>query len=176
MEEQKEIFHAEASDEMDEISRRKFLTTMLGLTGSAIALSLATPLAGYALAPAMKKEKVEFIEIGSIANFKTGEPIKVDFEFTKKDGWVETKQKRSVWVVKKDENNITVFSPNCTHLGCGYNWDAASKQFKCPCHGAVFSMDGEIIAGPPPRPLDRYETKIADGKLLIGKLIQAEEA
>lgn len=158
----------------DEINRRQFLTTMLGLTGSVIGLSLAVPLTGYALSPAMVKEKTEFVPIGSVADFKVGEPIKVNYSFRKKDGWVETEVKKSAWVVKKDDNNLTVFSPNCTHLGCGYSWDAASKQFKCPCHGAVFSLEGEVVAGPPPRPLDRFETKVAEGKVLIGKLLEGE--
>lgn len=158
----------------EEINRRKFLTTMLGLTGSVIGLSLSVPLVGYALSPALVKEKTDFVPIGSIADYKAGEPTKVNYSYKKKDGWVDTEVRKSAWVVKKDDNNITVFSPNCTHLGCGYAWDSAAQQFKCPCHGAVFSVEGEILAGPPPRPLDRFETKVAEGKLFIGKLVQGE--
>jgi len=28
-----------------------------------------------------------------------------------------------------------------------------------PCHNSLFSIDGRVLAGPAPRPLDRYETK-----------------
>lgn len=157
-----------------EMDRRKFLTTMLGVSGGTIALTMGVPLAGYALSPAMKKEKVEWISIGGLADIKTGEPTKVNYSFEKSDGWVKGEVKKTAWVVKKNENDILVFSPYCTHLGCGYNWDPGSKQFKCPCHGAVFTMEGDIVSGPQPRPLDRYETKVADGKLAIGKLIIAE--
>ncbi|MBN2146953.1 MAG: Rieske 2Fe-2S domain-containing protein, partial [Anaerolineales bacterium] len=37
----------------------------------------------------------------------------------------------------------------------------------CPCHDAAFAIDGGIIHGPQPRPLDEYEYKIEDGNLLI---------
>ena len=159
------------SDEMD---RRRFLITMLGMTGGAIAMLFAVPLTGYALSPAMTKEKVEWKVVGNIADFKTGEPMQVKYSFEKIDGWVKNKVSASAWIVKKSETDVIVFSPNCTHLGCGYNWDPAKKAFFCPCHGAIFGPEGEIVSGPQPRPLDRYETKIADGQLQIGKLIISE--
>ncbi len=58
--------------------------------------------------------------------------------------------------------------PICTHLGCAYHWDDPSHTFICPCHTSVFSIDGKVLSGPAPRPLDRYMTKIDDGKLEIG--------
>ncbi|MHB8170392.1 MAG: QcrA and Rieske domain-containing protein [Thermincolia bacterium] len=158
----------------DEMDRRKFLTTMVGMTGGAIAMIFAVPLTGFALSPAMKKEKVEWITIGKIADFKVGEPIQVKYSFEKIDGWVQQKVSATAWVNKKSDMDVLVFSPNCTHLGCGYKWEAAKKSFYCPCHGAMFGPEGEIITGPQPRPLDRYETKIADGQLQIGKLIKSE--
>jgi len=158
----------------EDMDRRRFLITLLGMTGGAIALTFGVPLTGYALSPAMKKEKIDWIPIGNPADFKVGEPTKVDYSFEKIDGWVKSTVKKTAWVVKKSESDILVFSPNCTHLGCGYNWDPGSKQFKCPCHGAVFTMEGDIVSGPQPRPLDRYENKVIDGKLAIGKLIVAE--
>jgi menaquinol-cytochrome c reductase iron-sulfur subunit len=162
------------NDQMDEMSRRKFMVTLLGMTGGAIALTLAVPIVNYAISPAMVKSKEEFIAVGNLADFPAGKPTKVEYSFRRKDGWIEAEVKQSCWVMKKDDANIKVFSPNCTHLGCGYAWDDASQQFKCPCHGAVFSAEGEVVAGPPPRPLDQFATKIENGKLLVGKLKKVE--
>lgn len=52
---------------------------------------------------------------------------------------------------------ITAFSRKCTDLGCLVSWDSSREQFICPCHNGVYDRNGKNIAGPPPRPLDRYE-------------------
>ena len=31
-----------------------------------------------------------------------------------------------------------------------------ASQFTCRCHDAAFALDGTVIKGPPPRPLDRW--------------------
>jgi Rieske Fe-S protein len=41
------------------------------------------------------------------------------------------------------------------------------KKFECPCHGAKFNSNGEVLEGPPPRPLDLYKLQIVDEKLVV---------
>jgi menaquinol-cytochrome c reductase iron-sulfur subunit len=76
--------------------------------------------------------------------------------------------KATAWVVKGPYNEVVAFTPQCTHLGCAYHWDDPSHTFMCPCHNSVFSIDGKVLSGPAPRPLDRYMTKIQGGRLDIG--------
>jgi len=80
---------------------------------------------------------------------------------------VEEKVEHSVWVVKKPDGSVTVFSPICPHLGCGYRWDEQTKHFECPCHASVYDIDGKVLGGPAPRPLDTLPTKMEDGKLYV---------
>ena len=79
-------------------------------------------------------------------------------------------EKTTAWVVKTSDTQAIAFSPQCTHLGCAYHWDQNSKNFLCPCHTSTFSIDGAVLSGPAPRPLDRYEVKIAGNQLQIGPL------
>ncbi len=76
--------------------------------------------------------------------------------------------KATAWVVKGPYNEVVAFSPQCTHLGCAYHWDGPSHTFVCPCHNSVFAIDGKVLGGPAPRPLDRFITKIQGGRLDIG--------
>jgi nitrite reductase/ring-hydroxylating ferredoxin subunit len=55
-----------------------------------------------------------------------------------------------VAAIRGDEG-IAVISTRCTHLGC--NLRIVGDQLVCPCHGGRFGIDGQVIAGPPPRAL-----------------------
>jgi Rieske Fe-S protein len=60
-----------------------------------------------------------------------------------------------------------VFSASCPHLGCNVAWDSANAVFHCPCHGAMFGADGQVIRGPVSSPLRRVPCEIKDGKVII---------
>ena len=47
------------------------------------------------------------------------------------------------------------------------NWRNDETDFHCPCHDGVFDVEGKVVSGPPPRPLDEYENKVEDGNLFI---------
>jgi len=75
--------------------------------------------------------------------------------------------------VKKPKQAVVAFAPQCTHLGCGYHWDEQKQYFVCPCHSSTFSIDGEVLSGPAPRPLDRYEVRVQGEKLWLGPVRRA---
>jgi len=72
-----------------------------------------------------------------------------------------------VYVLTEDGRDYLAMSNICTHLGCRARWIAEREQFFCPCHNGVFDKHGYVVSGPPPRPLDEFETKIEDGNLYI---------
>ena len=65
------------------------------------------------------------------------------------------------WMVTTDQGVMTHYKV-CTHLGCLYGWDDLGKRFACPCHGSQFAYDGEYLAGPAPRNLDRFAFEVYD--------------
>jgi Rieske Fe-S protein len=65
------------------------------------------------------------------------------------------------------EGGFLAFSAICPHLSCIVNWNEMLKKFECPCHGAKFNRNGEVLEGPPPRPLDLYKLQIVEEKLVI---------
>jgi len=112
------------------------------------------------------------IEIADVGALEAGRPREIVYFRKRVDGWKSTKEKTTVWVVKNASGEVVAFDPACTHLACAYHWEDGQKEFLCPCHSSVFTVDGKVVSGPAPRPLDRYVTKIEGGKLLISPDIQ----
>ncbi|MDA8211266.1 MAG: ubiquinol-cytochrome c reductase iron-sulfur subunit [Clostridia bacterium] len=155
------------------VSRRSFLSYSLGLSGLAFSALLGVPLAGFALNPALVKENVKWLEVINIEEIPADQPLRVNVKFRRKDGWAEKEETKSIWVVKLG-GEVIAYSALCTHLGCAYTWREEQKVFYCPCHGGMFDIQGNVTGGPPPRPLDRYETKVENGRLLAGRLMRKE--
>jgi menaquinol-cytochrome c reductase iron-sulfur subunit len=95
------------------------------------------------------------------------QPVRISWRDVETDAFIQERVERDVWAVKHSSTEATVFSPICTHLGCRYSWDADRRQFLCPCHGSIFSVDGKVVGGPAPRPLDTLPTKVENGKLYV---------
>jgi Rieske Fe-S protein len=76
-------------------------------------------------------------------------------------------EKLSVYVLMDNGRDFVAMSNICTHLACRVRWISDREQFFCPCHDGVFDKEGNVISGPPPRPLDRYEIKVEGDQLMI---------
>lgn len=155
------------------IPRNRFhLTVIYGLWGL-MYVSLAAPALLYLFLPPRLRRRAEWVEAGDITKLTTRVPHEMVFRKNRVDGWKVASEKGTAWVLKLSDQNVVAFGPQCTHLGCVYHWEEEKSQFLCPCHSSVFSIDGKVISGPAPRPLDRYETRIENGKLLLGALREA---
>jgi menaquinol-cytochrome c reductase iron-sulfur subunit len=148
-------------------SRRRFFELVIKASAGLIGLSLAVPLVGYLISPALKRRKQQWVDVASAAELQSGVPKQLEYVATVQDGYLESKTQKAVWGVKQASGDVTVFSPMCTHLGCGYHWDGAAQQFKCPCHGSMFDISGRVVGGPAPRPLDALPSKVDNGRLLV---------
>lgn len=74
---------------------------------------------------------------------------------------------RRVCVVREGDK-LAAISTTCTHLGCIVS--AAGTGFNCPCHGSRYDTDGNVTAGPAPKPLAWYKVSLApNGEIEIDK-------
>jgi menaquinol-cytochrome c reductase iron-sulfur subunit len=153
--------------------RRFYVGAVYGLWGIITGTLGASALA-YLFIPPARRTNEEWVDAGEVAKLKPNLPVEVVFRRIRIDGWRVLSEKSSAWVTKSTEGTVTAFGPQCTHLGCAYHWDTGNEKFMCPCHSSVFSIQGEVQSGPAPRPLDRYETKIENGRLMLGRLRIAE--
>lgn len=149
--------------------RRRFLTWVAGVGALGSTALMGIPALRAFLSPLFQHPaQTGWIKLGEADLFDPGIPTKVDFSQTTTDAWVEGSELRSVWVYTEDGEHFIVYSGRCTHLGCSFAFDAERKTFHCPCHQGMFDpKTGAVLAGPPPRPLDRLETKIEKGDLYV---------
>ncbi len=148
-------------------SRRGFMEWAIAVIAGVIGFGLGVPLAGYVSSPALKRREPSWVEVGPTDGLQAGQPEELEYTRTVQDGWRTTASKKAIWAIKQPSGAITVFSPICPHLGCGFRWDGGDKKFKCPCHGSIYDVTGKVLAGPAPRPLDVLPSKVEQGKLFV---------
>jgi Rieske Fe-S protein len=69
-------------------------------------------------------------------------------------------------LLRLDERRYVAYSGKCTHLSCAVYWNAERDRLLCPCHQGVFHPEtGDVLAGPPPRPLPRIALREENGML-----------
>jgi menaquinol-cytochrome c reductase iron-sulfur subunit len=160
-----------SNDDDPSPSRRSFLGYVVAAISSFLAISLGVPILGYVTSPlGIKPKQGVWVRLGRVDDFAKREPQIVQFTLTRQDGWVEVKEARTCWVVPTSEDRLLAFNGRCTHLGCAYRWQTQGEQasrFFCPCHDGIYDREGQVLDGPPPRPLDRLETKTENDELLV---------
>ncbi len=155
----------ERSGSLHAINRRGFFERFIGIIAAFIGVTLSLPLAGYTILPALRRRSEGWADILDPTQLEPHEPKSIEVVMSLKDGWFKSTTLKSVWAVRKNEGEIVIYSPLCTHLGCGYRWESERQVFFCPCHASVFNIDGQVLAGPAPRPLDTLPVKIENGRI-----------
>jgi cytochrome b6-f complex iron-sulfur subunit len=82
--------------------------------------------------------------------------------------------RRVVWLgdvpveVRRRHGEVEARSLLCTHFGCPVHWDEAKAQYACPCHNGMFDASGEVIGGPPLKPLRRVQVARSGADVIVG--------
>ncbi|MFQ5824834.1 MAG: ubiquinol-cytochrome c reductase iron-sulfur subunit [bacterium] len=153
----------------DSMPRRSFFKFAIGLFNGLIALLLLVPGLGYLLTPIFRKSGATWVKLGAVENFFKSEPQKAIFKYTSETGYTRSEKTGFVWVVTSAEEShrVMVLSAVCTHTGCNVSWQSSEEKFVCPCHGGQYNINGEVIAGPPPRPLEKIPIRIKNEQVFV---------
>ncbi|HET7623726.1 MAG TPA: Rieske (2Fe-2S) protein [Verrucomicrobiae bacterium] len=69
-------------------------------------------------------------------------------------------EKDACILIRPDAETYVAYSQKCTHLSCAVFYARENNRLECPCHEGYFSIKtGEVLQGPPPRPLPRVILK-----------------
>lgn len=166
-EEMQEAAEAPNDDQAASPERRSFLIKMIaGLSGVGAAL-VGVPVIGYLFAPIRRDPPGLWRTVGTVDEFPVGETVQVNYLEPEPLEWAGFSAETAAWLRRTGEQEFEAFSSYCTHVGCPVRWEAGAQMFMCPCHGGAFFANGSPAAGPPPRPLTRYETRIVNGQVEI---------
>jgi Rieske Fe-S protein len=150
-------------------SRRRvlalFVNTITGLLGAGLSALLGI----FALRPATAGLRGRWIRAAVTDDLTPDVPVPRVVAVPRVDGWYRERARATVFLVWDGTSNVRAMSATCTHLGCQVQWDGERKHFRCPCHGGVFDAAGNVVSGPPPRPLTQLEARIdpANGSVLV---------
>lgn len=155
-------------EENDQLSRKNFLAIATGAIGGLIAVVMAIPAVAYVVGPALQRRKTEnWVRLGPTSKVELGTPTLFKTTVESQTGWIVAQEEISVYVLTENGREYIAISNICTHLGCRVRWINDQGQYFCPCHNAAFDKSGLVLSGPPPSPLDRYETKVEESQLFI---------
>lgn len=158
--------HQEPTPLDEPVERRQFFKMVFALLGGFITFMFSWPLLSF-LSPAAWQGDADFVKVPHFPKVPLDQPTKLTFQYINHDAFLRQNEFHDIWVIKRSPTDVTVFSPLCTHLSCRYAYNSSQQHFSCPCHGSVFDVQGEVIAGPAPRPLDVLPHKLAGGELYV---------
>ena len=155
-----------------EMSRREFIKVTTGIVAGLIGAVIGLPAVYFLVDPAFKAGgKQAWIPIGKLADMEIGRPYPFSFTRVQVNGWERTATSHGGFALRRSDDpaDLIILNSRCTHLACTVNWNETAQAYLCPCHDAKFNSSGEVLDGPPPRPLDRYtEFRLTeDGSLEI---------
>ncbi len=59
-------------------------------------------------------------------------------------------------LIRLADGEYVAYLQRCTHLSCPVHFAADTNRLECPCHNGAFdATTGNVLEGPPPRPLPR---------------------
>ena len=161
--------------EGETITRRRFMTGTVHLTGAVATAGILLPSLGFALGPLFEKHEQPWQAVGAPDDFN--DTTYIPKVITIVDG-IGQAGKSTVYVRKRNGridteradqyNQFVAISTRCMHLGCPVRFVEAAGRFICPCHGGVYDFSGRVDGGPPVRPLDRFYTRVRNGRLEVG--------
>ncbi len=139
------------------MNRRGFLNRVLAVVGAAFAAAVLFPVERFLSAqagPATKSGPVVAAKVNEVAlnSYRIfpfgGEPA---------------------ILIHLANGEYRAFSAVCTHLGCTVQYRPEGHNIWCACHNGVYDLQGHNVSGPPPRPLERYAVRLADGNIIVEK-------
>ena len=140
---------------MSNFTRRDFLDLVKkGLAATGLT-ALLTPFLAYFYPPSLEEQPADPVRVGTVNDIPLGVGLAIPFG-------------RYPALVIHTDQGFRAYSAVCTHFACICKWDPELGQIVCPCHEGFFDpLDGSVVSGPPPTPLEALDVLIENDTILI---------
>lgn len=72
-------------------------------------------------------------------------------------------------LVNTAEGALVALAGVCTHLTCTVRYDGDTGTLFCPCHNGRFDLSGNVLSGPPPRPLETFNVEVSGADIIVSR-------
>jgi Rieske Fe-S protein len=152
--------------ERSEGTRRSFLIRLIRGVHATMAATLAYILGSAVVAPSLARRERLWLAAVEFASLNEAEPHAVTLRIARQDGATEAVDRRVVFLVRTG-STVRALDSTCTHLGCRTRFNPDAQRIECPCHGGLYDLQGRVLSGPPPRPLDELPTRLDGSRVLV---------
>ena len=139
-------------------TRRRVVNWILSTSVGAFIVSVLYPVSRYLVPPAVGESSAASVTL----------PIKPD-DLKANTGQIVKFGSRPAIVIRTAAGELRAFSAVCTHLNCTVQYRPDLGHIWCACHNGHFDLNGQNIAGPPPRPLDAYVVNVRGTQIVVSK-------
>lgn len=138
-------------------TRRHWLRWILATSLGAVGLSILYPLLRYVLPPPESESQT-----GRVLAARRS-------ELPPNSGKLFRFGARPGIVIDTPAGEVRAFSGVCTHLACTVQYRKDLQQIWCACHGGRYNLEGAPVAGPPPRPLERFDVALKGDEIWVSR-------
>jgi len=143
--------------EYKEEDRRTLLSWLLGGGALASMASFLYPVIRFLNPPLITEATVNEVSGGKVQDLKPNSGKIVRFG------------NKPALLVRISDTEWKAFSAVCTHLNCTVQYRDSTKQIWCACHNGTYDLNGSVVSGPPPNPLEEYTTNIRGDEVVISR-------
>ncbi|MGB5161508.1 MAG: ubiquinol-cytochrome c reductase iron-sulfur subunit [Thermoanaerobaculia bacterium] len=131
-------------------SRRRFLNWFLGTAAGALTVAVLYPVLRFVSPPEVPEASTNQVEAGPTN----------DAELLEKGFKIVRFGADPVILVRLSETEYRAFAGTCTHLDCIVEFQKDKQRIWCNCHNGEYNLHGQVVAGPPPKPLEPFKVDL----------------
>jgi len=139
-------------------TRRRFLDWLLGTTVGGLVVSVIYPVVRFVVPPPDQEAATTAVTLDLDPRDVPPNSGRI-FRFGREPGIL----------IRTPSGDLRAFSAVCTHLSCTVQYREDLGHIWCACHNGHYDLNGVNIAGPPPRPLPRYDLRVLGSTINVAK-------